>query len=131
MKVNFYKLDSISKVVQPLLAQKLPAKTAYWLNKLSEKIISEMEKYESRRLEGLKSYAILGENGEVTSDDKGQAAFRDEETRNQFYKKCDEIRLEEITINFMPLTIESLGNAELTPYDVEVLLENSILQDEV
>lgn len=129
MKVDFYKLDSISKVVQPLLNQKLPAKAAYWLSKLFEKVASSLDKYEKDRLDMLKTFAVLDEAGEIRTGENGQAMFKDEETKNEFYKKCDEIRSEEITIIFNPITIENLGNAELTAYDIDVLIQNSIVQE--
>lgn len=108
-----------------LINAEVPMKTALKIKKISEKIEGYLTAYEVSRLETIKKYAVLDENGEPKADDNNNAIFSSQEARIEFAKELSEIVSADIEIE--KVTIEELGDSIVLSTADLIALEDVIL----
>lgn len=92
-----------------LINAEVPMKTALKIKKISEKIEGFLIVYETSRLETIKKFADLDENGEPKADENNNAIFSSQEARIEFAKELSEIV--SVNIEIEKITIEELGDS--------------------
>ena len=111
-KLTVGEIVASSQVLQLIANTKMPVKTSYRLNKMLRKVSKEVEVYEEERK---KIFDELGEEKEegslqIPKDNMPEAT-----------KLFDELVSEEIEVELPEITLEHLGEMELTPLEMQAL----------
>lgn len=98
--------------LQDLLAEKLPVKTAYWLQKAVTKINAELKDFDAVRLSLVDEYGVEQPDGSrVVLDDNIET----------FTKQVTELLEQSIDLDITPIQLDSLGNVEISGSNMLVL----------
>lgn len=110
---------NLQPVLQGLLDVKLPIKVAYRLNKLTNKLASEMKFYEEKRLE------LIKELGEKVKDKDGKETEQIQvlkENEPEFYEELKKVLELEIEIDYEPISLTELGDIQIESKFISPLL---------
>jgi len=107
-----------------LINAEVPMKTAVKIKKVSEFLDEKLTNYETARVDLIKKYADLDENGDIIVDSDNNATFSSQESRIEFAKELSELVSVDLEIKKIP--IEELGdNISLSTTDL-IILEDII-----
>lgn len=112
-----YKLSDIlgfTELYQTLKSQKVSAKTAYKLSRLSRAIATETDFYYSEIQKIISEYAVLDENGNPAQTEDGQGIKIQQGKEVECTEKIQELQNLEVEIPDITFTLEELGNIEFT-----------------
>jgi len=102
---------SFTSTMQELLGKKLPVKTAFKIKTLVDKFNAELAKFSSLRKDLLERNCDKNESGSPLVDENGNYKFSQEAL--QVVSK-DLIDLASIEVEFEPLSLDSLGDIDVT-----------------
>lgn len=108
------KLGELKEIIEGLneiLEKELPVKPAYWFGKLAKMIKKEMSDFEDARLNLVKKYAIKDENGNFIIEDNRYKLTDNTAFETEFM----ELISTEIDIDFIPVSIDQLGDVKVSP----------------
>lgn len=92
-----------------LASADLPAKTAYWLKRITKAVGSESEQVETLRNQLIEKY------GTKTGD---KIQVEDEESLKKFSEEMNEVLAEDIDLPGDPLALDRLGDVKLSALDL-------------
>ena len=121
MKFNLIEIRALEQSLVKLNDKELPIRIAFRLGKFLKKIYEELALIEKYRKDLVKKYS----NGEDKSGN--YEVIKDKE--EDFKKEFSELLMEEIDIDFSPISISELGDISLTPVDM-IRLDKIIYEDE-
>lgn len=101
--------------------EKLPITVSYKLAKISKKIKEDLEFYTNKLQEILKEYAEFDENGQIIYIDNNFIKIKDGKIE-ECQEKINELENLIIEIDYSPLSIDDLGNIEMSADTLEKLL---------
>lgn len=115
MQISLFELKTLEEPLSRLINQRLSVKVSYRLSKMLKKISSELQALEEHRQTLIKEYGTLSEDGQSIS-------ITDPEKLKEFQTQFKELLDEEITLDYQPLSIESIGDdIDLSVQDVAAL----------
>lgn len=94
-------------------------KTSYWLSKISKKLNPEIEMIEKSRMDILKKYSKEDKNGKIPLEGKRVNITNEQAFVNDF----NELLETEIDIEKIDIRLETLNEAKLKPYELNVISE--------
>ena len=110
-KIKLGELQRISASLEKLLTCDLQVKIAYRLSKMAKIAMKELKTVEDTRMGLIKK---LG-----TKDEKGNINITETDKREEFVKSMEELMEEEVTISFIPLDLNVLGDkVQLSAIDI-------------
>jgi hypothetical protein len=123
----------LSKVLNPkfqellgkLLVSEVPMKTAFKLKKVSKVLDDALKDYDATRMEAIKKFAELDEEGIPKSDANNNAIFLTDELRMSFANELSELLDVEIDIN--KVSVDELGE-KLTLSAVDLTFLEDIIE---
>jgi hypothetical protein len=108
------KLGEVKEIVSGLnqvMGERLPVKTAYSFTKLAKTIQNEYRTYEESRMKLIHTYSNKDENGKPSIVD-GEYDICDKQA---FAKEFSELSNIDVEIDFNPISINDLGDAQISP----------------
>jgi len=93
----------------------MPAKTAYRVGKISQALLKNFTVADTKRLGLIEKHVVKEESGAWKKDDQGELVFDDKEA---IRKEVDELLETRFTIEQLPVDIEQLDAAKLTPAEL-------------
>lgn len=108
------------ELLNKLLTAEVPMKTAFKLRKIQKNIDEALKNYDTTRIESIKKFAELDEEGNIKADENGNATFASSEDRIKFSKELSELLSLEVDID--KILIDDLGDTLLlSAVDVSLL----------
>lgn len=96
----------------------LPAKTAYRVGKISQAILKNFTVADTKRLGIIDAHVAKDATGMWQKDEKGELVFSD---KDAVTKAMDELLATRVKIEQVPVELEALDGAGLTPSDLMLL----------
>lgn len=109
--IKLGELKEITEGLNEILSKELPIKPAYWFGKLAKKIRKELLELEENRMNLIDKYALRDEHNKPIIEDN-KYKFFDIKSFNTEFKDLVET---EIEIDFIPVSIEQLGDTKISP----------------
>lgn len=105
MKLDYATILAISKKAEEIdcLNWDLPVSLALQISRVLGKLQSEIAVFEKERMKLIKKYAEQDEDGQIKTDDNGNAVLADPESFSEEYR---EMVQEEIDVGFEPIKID-------------------------
>ena len=113
VNVKLLELREMSSALGKLLSSTMPVKQSYRMSKLAKCITKEMNDIEESRNDLIKKFG--------DKNDKGQIEIIDNDKKEEFNKEFADLLKEEVEITFVPIDLENIGEAKLTPFDIVAL----------
>ena len=114
MKLTNGKIYSAAGVLQKLSTTKLPIKVAYTLKRNIDRLNKPFKLINEQRVELVKKY------GEPMKD-KPEEFIVSPEKREEFFKEFNELMDFEEEVDIRKLTIDELGDVEITPEELSII----------
>lgn len=122
IKLKMAELLQMGASVALLANTRVPAKTAYSISKFVKKTNEELTEYEKVRIDCLKKYAELDEEGNVKVDESNNALFISDENKTSYIKEMDDFATStEIEFDIDPIDINLLATVQLSANDLLAL----------
>jgi len=106
-------LDSMS-IFNELATQKLPARTAFKVNKLIKAISKEYESFEVARQQLIDTYGEKNEDGSFKTDENNNILVKVDK-QNEFMRELEALVQTEIELNAPKLKFEEIEGTDFTP----------------
>lgn len=114
-----------NSAIEFLSAEKFPVKVAYKVAMLLKQVSAENETFNKLRQDVLKKYADLDDAGEVIQQEDGSVTIKDGAA---FSKEWADLLSIEVPLTH-PLTIEDLGDTEVSGSVIAVLIEHGFVTE--
>jgi len=120
MKITFRQIVDVLPSLNKVISSSLPAKTAYRFAKLAKVVKEETSLYDEHRLNVFKKF------GNETKNEKGEISIVvPEENMAAFTKELGDLNdsafAQEFEISFEPVSVDDLGNLQLSALDMVAL----------
>lgn len=118
-------LKNIEESIKKLVNSEIPIKISYRLSKIIAKLSTELSLFEEHRIALVRKYA------ETTEDESGTSQVKvSQENMPLFIEEFNTLLQEPVTIQFVPININSLGdNLNFSPLDM-VNLQKFFIEEE-
>lgn len=118
-------LKNIEESIKKLVNSEIPIKISYRLSKIIAKLSTELSLFEEHRITLVRKYA------ETTEDESGTSQVKvSKENMPLFIEEFNTLLQEPVTIQFVPININSLGdNLNFSPLDM-VNLQKFFIEEE-
>ena len=103
--------------------QPMPAKTAYRLAKIYQAVQNDFTFYQDHLSKILHKYGELDEKGDLIPIDDGKGIKLKPGVQDDCLAEIQELQDIESEIHFEPIPIDELKDTELTPKDLEEIME--------
>lgn len=103
--------------------QKMAIGTAYKLSKIYHKAKEDEGFYQDKLREILFKYGEVDENGNLIPTEDGKGVKLKPNTQEECLVALNELQSTESDLQFEPISIDELKDAELTPQDLEGIIE--------
>lgn len=120
MKMSVFVNTMFFNAFNDLLSKDLPIKTAYNLKKAQEILIKEEQEFNNMRKSIVEKYAVLNEDGEFQTNDRGGVEIQKDKTADfnkefndllEIEFECPEIGIDDLgDINISVSSLNALGN---------------------
>lgn len=105
MKITLGEVDTAKDSLRSLMAKELPIKVSYRFAKLAKQLSDELNQLEDQRKELIKKHGDAKDDGTFKiPDDK----------RETFLKEYEDLLSLEIDVNFEPVTVDQLGDINIS-----------------
>lgn len=112
----------ISQVLKNIANESFPIKTAYKFSKILNAIDAETDFYILKIKEIISTYGLTDEQGNYHMSDDNKSVLLDPDKRDEWTAQLNELDNLEIDLNIPLLTIDELGDLNLTIQEVNKLL---------
>jgi hypothetical protein len=120
MKLSKALNPKFQELLAKLLVSEVPMKTAFKLKKVSKSLDDALKDYDSTRMQSIKKFADLDEDGNPKSDANNNAIFLTDESRMEFAKELSELL--DVEIDFNKISVDELGEKlMLSAVDLTIL----------
>lgn len=129
MKLSQLMNPQFKATFNKLMTAKLPAAGLWKVKRIGKWIDKESKTLDESRIDILKKYAKLDDNGELVVDDKGQVEWKEEGSFEGFQKEFNDFLINtdlEVKAKFH---FEEIDKAELTAVDL-IALDDLIVEPE-
>lgn len=123
MKISLLEIKSLESSLSKIFDKDINVKTAYRLGKLLKRLSEEMSVMEAGRIKLVNKY---GAENEETK----QVTVPQEKTAD-FYKEFNELMRMEVEIDFEPISLDALGDIQLSAADIMRLDGKIIIGEEI
>jgi len=113
MKIVLGSVRGILEALVVIVKERIPVKTAYWFSKTIQQLQSEFSAYEDARLTLAKEHALIDEKGNLVLKDN-VIQFPNDEAQQAFVDALEGLNEQEVEIQMKPISIDSLGNINLS-----------------
>lgn len=123
--MKLYQIESIYQSLTKLLTKELPIKTSYKLSKLGKQVFEEFKTFQEIREKMINKYADRDEEDNIIDIDGKVTILSD--NIDKFNKEINELMDIDISFNFEGVSIEELGEIEISGIDL-LNLEDFIVE---
>ena len=120
IKVKISELINSTEALQKLANTKLKAKLAWQVARLLKTADLEIQIFNDTRMNLIKKYADVDEDGEIITDEKGNCKISADNV-TQFNTELSELLDTVIEMNVSKVSIDDLDNADFTPAEMNTL----------
>ncbi|MDD4781936.1 MAG: hypothetical protein PHT02_15225 [Tissierellia bacterium] len=117
--MKLYQIENVYQSLTKLLTKELSIKTSYKLSKLGKLIIDEYKLFEETRMKIIDKYGDKDEEGNIIQNDNKITIPK--ENLDSFNKEFNELMDIEVKFDFEPISIDKLGEINISPIDLMVL----------
>ena len=111
-----------TEVLRKLAGQPLKGRTAFQVSKILKKLEEELNLFNSTRVELIKKYSKVDENGEIIQDENGNVKLQ-EDKLNDFNNEIAELLNTPIEINSGKIKLVDIEDINFTPAEMMALEE--------
>lgn len=111
-----------TEVLRKLAGQPLKGRTAFQVSKILKKLEEELNLFNSTRVELIKKYSKVDENGEIIQDENGNVKLQ-EDKLNDFNNEIAELLNTPIEINSGKIKLIDIEDINFTPAEMMALEE--------
>lgn len=120
IKIKLFEISKILESIYKILDKDLPIKCAYSLSKLTKMIIAENQTLEENRIKLLERYGEKDNSNKLKVNENGTVSIMKEHI-DTFQEQYNELMNIEVEIDVNSVSIESLGDINVSPKDLLVL----------
>lgn len=120
IKVTITDILNGTEILQKLSSTGLKAKLAWQVSRLLKAVDTEVQEFNTTRMELIKKYGEKDGQGELITDEKGNCKIITDNI-DQFTSELNELVASEIEINANKLKMDDLENIDFTPSEMIAL----------
>ena len=129
IKVKISDLLNGTEALQKLAGTDLKAKVAWQVSKLIKAAETEIQSFNTTRIELIKKYGEKNESGELITDDEGNCKINNASV-TEFSNELNDLISQEVELNASKLNMDEIGDVSFTPAEMVGLEPFFDIEDE-